>query len=167
MNGRIAVLCAALFITLPSALAQNQVQVVNTALITKIDEKKMTLRVKSDVADTTTPSAGGGGGRRGGGGGGRGGGGGITLPGGVGFPGGGGGGRRGGGGYPGGGGSGGTSTGQPQGREYKVSLTKETILKDGDADISFSSLKTGDHIVITGNPKGNDIEATSITRDKH
>jgi hypothetical protein len=123
----------------------------------------MTLKVKSDPTqpDTTLPSTPSGSRPGGGGGGGRGGG----FPGGIGVP--GGGGRRGGGGgYPGGGGTR-TPASQPQTREYKVSLTADTVLKDGDATITFSSLKTGDHIIITGNPKGNDVEATSITRDKH
>jgi hypothetical protein len=155
MNGRIAILCAAVLVILPSAFAQIQedkVQVVNTARITDINAKKRTLKVKSDVADTPPPTQGGGGGDRRGGG--------VGLPGG-GFPG-GGGGRRG-GGYPGGG----NRPSQPEGREFKVTLAKEAILKEGDSDIPFSSLKVGDHIVITGNPKGNDVEATSITRDKH
>jgi hypothetical protein len=153
MNGRIVVVFAAALAAFP-AFAQNEVQVVNTAEITKIDAKKMTLKVKSDPTqpDTILPSTPSSGGRRGG----------VVVrggPGGVGLPG-GAGGR--GGGYP---GSGGTS--QPQSREYKVSLTTATVLKDGNATITFSSLKTGDHIIITGNPKGNDVEATSITRDKH
>jgi hypothetical protein len=180
MNGRIAVLCVAALVALPSVFAQNQVPIVNTGEITKIDAKKMTLKVRSDPAQTgsATPSSrqgrdgGGGGTRRTGGGGGGGRGGGIQLPGGINLPtgGGGGGGRSGGGGYPGGGGSGGRtggSTGTNQTREYKVSLTKDTILKDGDTTISFSSLKSGDHIIISGNPKGSDMEATSITRDSH
>jgi hypothetical protein len=164
MNGRIVIVFAAALAALPCAFAQNQVQVVNTAQIEKIDAKKMTLKVKSDPTqpDTTLPRTPAGGRPGGGGGGGRGGG----FPGGIGLP--GGGGRRGGGGgYPGGGGTTRTPASQPQTREYKVSLTKDTVFKDGDATISFSSLKTGDHIIITGNPKGNDVEATSITRDIH
>jgi hypothetical protein len=157
MNGRIVIVFAAALVAIPSVFAQNQVQVVNTAEIEKIDVKKMTLKVKSDPTqpDTTLPSprpGGGGGGGRGGG-----------FPGGIGLP--GGGGRRGGGGgYP---GTGGTRTSQPAPREYKVSLTKDTVVKDGDATITLGSLKTGDHIIMTGNPKGNDVEATSITRDTH
>jgi hypothetical protein len=164
MDGRILTLCIAASIALPSAFAQNQVPVVNTGQITKIDAKKLTLKVRSDPnQDTTTPAARPGGGGRRTGAGGRGGG--VGLPGGIGLPGAGAGRRGGGGGYPGGGGTG-TNTSN-QGREYKVSLTKDTVLKEGDTTITFSSLKVGDHVIISGNPKGSDMEATSITRDPH
>jgi hypothetical protein len=154
---RLVILSAAILLSIASAFAQNQVQVISTGKITKIDAKKMTLKVQSDPnqPDTTGTNQGAGGARRPGGGGGG-------IPG-VGLP---GGGRRRGGGYP-GGGPGGTGTSQNQGREFKVSMAKEVIVKEGEATIPFSTLKMGDHIIITGNPKGNDIEATTITKDAH
>jgi hypothetical protein len=148
--------------------AQNtasDIRVVSTAFITKIDEKKKKLVVKSDpnqpsvaVAGAAPRGGGGGGGRRGGGGGG--------------------GGVRGGGGRRGGGGSPtptatattGTSTAATtpsKGREFKVSVTKETVVTDGDAQIPFEKLKVGDHIVISGISKGNDVEAESIQMDSN
>jgi hypothetical protein len=143
----------------------NDVRVVSTAFITKIDEKKKKLVVKSDpnqpsvaVAGAAPRGGGGGGGRRGGGGGG-----GVR----------GGGGRRGGGGSPTPTATAATSTNTAaattpsKGREFKVSVTKETVVTDGDAAIPFEKLKVGDHIVISGISKGNDIEAESIQMDSN
>ena len=48
--------------------------------------------------------------------------------------------------------------------EYKVFVTGSTILKESDKIITLSDLKVGDHVVIHGFPKGNDIEATEISR---
>jgi hypothetical protein len=150
--------------------AQNttsDVRVVSAAFITKIDVKKKRLVVKSDpnqpsvaVAGAAPRGGGGsGGGRRGGGGGG--------------------GGARGGGGRRGGGASPaptataatGTNTAAAttpsKGREFKVSVTKETVVTDGDAQIPFDKLKVGDHIVISGITKGNDVEAESIQMDSN
>ena len=163
MKQTLAVIFGFLFVALP-AVAQSkssQAQIVSTGEITKIDAKKRTLQVRELVEATATPRGGGrgggGGGRRGdggGGGGGRGGGGGI------GFPGGGGGGRTGGGR---GGGRGTTAT--PP-KEYKVFITKDTIMKLQNIDIDFSDLHVSDRVIVSGTPKGSkgDIEATSITR---
>ena len=131
-------------------------QIVDTAEIVKIDAKKRTLQVRNVAEGTPTkprPE------RRGGGG----------------FP--QGGGRRRGGGYPGGGYPGGgrfpdEDGGSPGGtapsqvREYKVFVTKDTVLKLEDMDMEFSDLHVGDHIVVSGYPKGGsgDLEATLVTR---
>jgi hypothetical protein len=149
--------------------AQNtasDVRVVSTAYITKIDEKKKKLVVKSDPNQPSVVTAGAaprgnggaGGGRRGGGGGG--------------------GGARGGGGRRGGssptptapagtGTNAATATTSSKGREFKVSVTKDTVVTDGDAPIPFEKLKVGDHIVISGISKGNDVEAESIQMDSN
>ena len=37
----------------------------------------------------------------------------------------------------------------------------------GCVDSLMKLFKAGDHIIITGNPKGNDVEATTITKDTH
>jgi hypothetical protein len=112
-------------------LAQNT-QVVNVVEITKIDAKRMTLSVKSDLADGAS----------------------IVRSGGS--PAGGRSGARG-GGY---GGAGLVHT-----KQFKVYVTKETTLKEGPTAISFDSLKVGDHIAVTGTPKGSDIEATQIAKN--
>jgi hypothetical protein len=155
----------------------SRAQIVGTAEITKIDAKKQTLQVRNVVEssnnsstsdDSTGPRVN----RRGGGGGGYPGGGGGGYPGGGGgYPGGGrrrypGGGYPG-GGYPGGGGGGGGR--QPssnQTREYKIYVTKDTILKLEDQDMNFSDMHVGDRIIVAGTPKGSggDLEATTITR---
>lgn len=136
--------------------AQNtasDVRVVSTAFITKIDEKKKKLVVKSDpnqpsVAVAGAAPRGGGGGVRGGGG------------------------RRGGGGSPtptatATTGTSTAATTPSKGREFKVSVTKETVVTEGDAQIPFEKLKVGDHIVISGISKGNDVEAESIQMDSN
>ena len=175
MKQTLAVICGLLFVALPS-IAQSKsdqdkkadkAQIVGTAEITKIDAKKKILQVRSVAeASSTTPSDQGP--RRNGGGGYPGGGypGGRRRPGG--YPGGGypGGGYPGGGGsYPGGGGGGGgASTNQV--KEYKVFITKDTILKLEDMDMEFTDLHVGDRIVVSGTPKGGgaDLEATTVTR---
>jgi hypothetical protein len=170
MKRRIALLTFITFAAVSAGhlKAQNNsgtdLRVISTAYITKIDEKKMRLVVKSDPEQPTV-AVGGGGSPRGGGGGG--------------------GGRRGGGGSRGGGGgrrggaspaptptaSNGTNTNaavatpSSKGREFKVSVTKETVVTDGDAQMPFSKLKVGDHVVISGISKGNDVEADSIQLD--
>src|SRR5262245_48811554 len=131
MIRKISAVCLALFLIQVSAFAQNNVQVMNVVEITKIDLKKMTLSVKSDLADGASLS-------------GRG------LP---------AGGRGGRGGSAGGGGV--------HTRQFKVYVTKETAVKDGGKAISFDSLKVGDHIAVTGTPKGSDIEATQIAKSSH
>jgi hypothetical protein len=142
-----------------SADKSDKAQIVGTAEITKIDGKKQMLTVKNiQSASTGNPNgSGGGGGRRQGGGGG-----------GVGFP--GGGGRRR-GGYPGGGGnppSGGGQSQSSQPKEYKVYVTKDTVIKLANADLAFTDLHVGDRIAVAGTPKngsGGDLQATTITRD--
>jgi hypothetical protein len=138
----------------------DKAQIVGTAEITKVDAKKQMLTVRN-IQSASTGNPDGGYGRRGGGGGGGGGGG-------VGFPGGGGGRRRGGypGGNPGGTGGGQSQTSQP--KEYKVYVTKGTVIKLANADLTFSDLHVGDRIAVAGTPKngsGGDLEATTITRD--
>jgi hypothetical protein len=184
MKPALTVICGLLFFALPS-IAQSKsdqdknsdkAQIVGTAEITKIDAKKKTLQVRNVAESTnTSPTEPGtarrsGGGYPGGGGGYPGGGypGGRRRPGG--YPGGGypGGGYPG-GGYPGGGGGrypGGGSAGTSQVKEYKVFITKDTILKLEDQDAEFSDLHVGDRIVVSGIPKGTsgDLEATSVTR---
>jgi hypothetical protein len=165
--------CAFLLFTIPaSARSQNsdkssadKAQVVGTAEITKVDAKKQMLTVKNIQSANTGNSDGGYNRRQGGGGGG-------------GYPGGGypGGGSRRRGGYPGGGGGypgggtrapGGTQSGQ-QPKEYKVYVTKDTVIKLANADLTFSDLHVGDRIAVAGTPKsgnGGDLEASTITRD--
>ena len=135
----------------------DRAQVVSTAEITKIDAKKMTIQVRELVQPTSS-------GRRGGANGGRGGGR-QRRGGGIGFP---GGGRTGGGGgsrYPGGNdGSSGTRTAQT--KEYKVFVTKDTVMKLADTNIEFGDLHVDDRVIISGFPKGTkgDVEAATITR---
>ena len=142
----------------------SKAQIVGTAEIVKIDDKKKTIQVRN-VAEgnptTPRPERRSGGGYPGGGGRRRGG-----DPGG-GYP----GGRYPGGGYPGGGrypdGDGGPSGGgTSQVKEYKVFVIKDTVLKLEDMDMQFSDLHVGDRIVVSGYPKGGsgDLEATSVTR---
>jgi hypothetical protein len=156
----------------------NKAQIVGTAEITKIDAKKKTLQVRnvvessnnnssrSDDSPGPTTNRRGGGGYPGGGypGGG--------YPGG-GYPGGGGRRRNPGGGYPGGGTPGGgggryPGGGQPSSnqKEYKVYVTKDTVLKLEDQNMEFGDLHVGDRIVVAGTPKGSgsDLEATTVTR---
>ena len=137
----------------------DKAQIVGTAEITKIDAKKQMLTVKNiqSVSTGNLNGSGAGSGRRQGGGGG------------VGFP--GGGGRRRGGGYPGGGGrppSGGGQSQSSQPKEYKVYVTKDTVIKLANADLAFGDLHVGDRIAVAGTPKngsGGDLQATTITRD--
>ncbi len=143
---------------------KDQAQLVSTAEILKIDAKKKSLQVRQ-VAEATTAPRGGQGGRRGAGGGGGGGGGrrpggGRRGGGGIGFPG-GGGGR-----YPGGSGGGGGGTSSNQVKEYKVFVTKDTVMQFAGVNIDFTSLHVGDRITVSGTPKGGkgDIDAANITR---
>ena len=79
------------------------------------------------------------------------------------FPG-GGGGRYPGGGSGGGGTSGGGAT--TKAKEYKVWVTKDTVLKLADTNIEFKDLRVGDRVTVSGFPKGNkDLEAKTITRN--
>ena len=156
----------------PDKTTTSKAQIVGTAEITKIDAKKKVIEVRNVVESSnssptnddstgprTTPRQRGGGGYPGGG-----------------YPGGGypdGGGRRRGGypggGYPGGGGGGYPGGRQPssnQSREYKIYVTKDTVLKLEDQDMVFSDMHVGDRIIVQGTPKGSgsDLEATTITR---
>jgi len=178
MKHSLAIICGFLFMTVPT-FAQSKTdhekktdkaQLVSTGEITKIDAKKKVIQVRN-VAESNSSSTdsgtsrrsgggGGGGGYPGGGGGRRGG----RYPGG-GYPGGGGGGRYpggGGGGYPGGGGGAATN----QVKEYKVFISKDTVLKLEDMDMEFNDLHVGDRIIVSGTPKGSngDLEATAVTR---
>src|SRR6516225_1751662 len=180
----LAIICGLLLVALPcTAQSKNdqdksqdkstdKAQIVGTAEITKVDAKKKTLQVRNTVEgtnDTASPNRTGAG-RRGGGGGGGGGypGGGGRYPGG-GYP---GGGRRPGGGYPGGGGRYPGGGGNPGGgntnqvKEYKVFITKDTVLKLEDQDAEFSDFHVGDRVVVTGTPRGSsgDLDATTVTR---
>ena len=71
--------------------------------------------------------------------------------------------RRGGMGYPGGGRP--SSTSKPQGKEFKVTVTDQTAIKDNVTTIGFDLLRVGDRISIQGLPKGkgDDLQATQIT----
>jgi hypothetical protein len=186
MKQLLAVICGFLFITVP-ALAQSnsqsktdqdkktdKAQLVSTGEITKIDAKKKVIQVRN-VAESNSSSTDSSNRRSGGGGGGGG------YPGG-GYPGGGRrrGGRYPGGGYPGGGypggggrypgggggnpGGGGTATNQV--KEYKVFISKDTVLKLEDMDMEFNDLHVGDRVVVSGTPKGSngDLEAAAVTR---
>jgi hypothetical protein len=169
--------CAFLMLAVPtSARSQNlqdktstdKAQIVGTAEITKVDAKKQMLTVRNiQSASTGNANGGYGSNRRQGGGGGGGGGGGYPGGGGRrrgGYPGGGGG-----GGYPGGTrapGGGSSQSGQP--KEYKVYVTKDTVIKLSNADLTFTDLHVGDRIAVAGTPRngsGGDLEATTITRD--
>jgi hypothetical protein len=164
MKLSLALTCAFLLSAYP-ALGQSKdaqdkstghVQIVSTAEIIKIDTKKKSLQVR-ELAQPANNA-----GRRGGQGGGyprsgghRGGGSGRRS-GSIGFPG-------SGGGYPGGGGG----TTRSQAKEYKVFVTKDTVMTLANTNIEFSDLRVGDRIDISGTPKGSkgDLEATSISRN--
>ena len=170
MKQTLTLICIAFFFSLPAAAQSkddrdknaDRAQIVGAGEILKIDSKKKTLQVRDLVPASQgsrsgssgtrrSGGGGGGGGRRGGGGGGRGGGGG--------FP----GGRTGTGGvpYPDGAGT------NNQAKDYKVFVSNQTALKFAGVDIDFTQLHVGDHIVVSGTPKGTkgDIDATTITRD--
>jgi hypothetical protein len=172
MKHPLAVICGFLFITVPAFGQSNaqsktdqdkktdKAQLVSTGEITKIDAKKKVIQVRnvaesnSSSTDRSTSRRGpGGGGRRRGGG----------YPGGGRYPGGGGGGR-----YPGGGGGnpGGGGTATNQVKEYKVFISKDTVLKLEDMDMEFNDLHVGDRVVVSGTPKGSngDLDATAVTR---
>ena len=148
MKRILAVIFAFVVVARPSGgqSGSDAVQVKGAAEIVKIDAKKQVLQVRELVEPSSTPA----GGRRGGGGGG----GGRGSGGGIGFP--------GGGRYPGGGG-----TASKRAKEYKVFVTKDTLLKIQDITYDFTYLHVGDRIGVSGTPKGSksDVEATTITRD--
>ena len=142
----------------------DRAQVVSNGEITKVDAKKKTIQIKELLPPASTGRGNRDGGTRTGGAG-TGTGGSRRRTGGVGFPGSGGGGRGGGGGrYPGGpGGGGGTPQ---QAKEYKIFITKDTVMKLAETNIEFSDLHVGDRVTISGFPKGSkgDVEAATITR---
>src|SRR5262249_52541115 len=153
MKQRVWLIIACILITAAGAYAQEtktpeDAQRLTTAQITKIDAKKKVLTVRS-VPDNEPPAA-------------------RTPPNGGGRP--GGGGRRGGRGgrggnypFPGGGGGGHPSgSSQNQGKEFKVTVTDKTTIKDSLNSISFGLLRVGDRITIHGLPKkgSSDLEAT-------
>ena len=124
----------------------DRAELVTTAEITKVDAKKKTLQVKELVQPTRNGRRDGGSqrSRNGGYGGGR------RRNGGIGSP----GGRTGGGGAT------------PQAKEYKVWVTKDTVLKLAETNIEFKDLRVGDRVTISGFPKGSkDLEARTITRN--
>jgi hypothetical protein len=138
----------------------DRAQVVGNAEIVKIDTKKKTLQVKELVQSATPPRSGQNGtGRRSGGGGGVRVGGSRRGGGGGGYP----GGRTGTGGgqYP------GAGSGTTQAKQYKVFVSNQTALKFAGVDIDFAQLHVGDHIIVSGYPKGTkgDLDATTVTRD--
>jgi hypothetical protein len=155
-----ALICGSL-VTAGLAFGQSKdadrVHVVSTAEIIKIDAKKKSLQVRelAQPTDTTGRRNGQGGGGYPGSGGRRGGIGGRRS-GNIGFPG-------GGGGYP--RRNPGTTTSQT--KEYKVFVTKDTVMTLADTNIAFTDLRVGDRIDITGAPKGSkgDLEATLISRN--
>ena len=69
------------------------------------------------------------------------------------------------GGYPGGGGRTTPASSKPQGKEFKVTVTDQTSIKDNVTTIGFDLLRVGDRISIQGLPKGkgDDLQATQIT----
>ena len=52
-------------------------------------------------------------------------------------------------------------------KEYKVFVTKNTVLKLYGANIDFGDLRVGHRITVSGTPKGKnaDLEAVTITRE--
>ncbi len=166
MKQTLALICLLLFMTGPTFAqsksgddkSSNRAQLVGTGEIVKIDAKKKILQIRN-VADgsSTTPwperRGGGGGYPRGGG----------RRRGGVGYP---GGGYPGSGRFPDDGGGSPPTTSSNQIREYKVFVTKDTVLKLEDMNMEFSDLHVGDRIVVSGYPKGGsgDLEATAVTR---
>lgn len=151
-----------LSLAVPGFTAQNppekpagRAELLTAGRITKIDNKKMTLTVRTEAEGATSPR--------------------NPPPeartGGSGYP---GGRRRGGVGFPGGGrfpepGGGGRRTPEPtakdQGKEFKVYVKDDTAISDADKRLSFLNLVVGDRITIQGLPKGKgaDLEASKIT----
>ena len=158
MKGILAVTFATLCLVIP-AVGQSKTDaalVIDSAEIVKVDAKKKMLQVRELVAPPpmTPPRRGDGGGS----GGGRSGG---SIP----FP----GGRTGGNRVPlptGGGGGGGRPRTR-EAKEYKVFVTKDTVLQFAGTEMEFSDFRVGDRVTLAGIPKGStgDLEATRITRE--
>jgi len=162
MKRALSILASVLWLAVPGLTAQNSpdkpaghAELLTTGRITKIDNKKMTLTVRTEAERVTSPRnpqpnprTGGdgypGGRRRRGG---------VGFPGGSRFP------------EPGGGRRTPESTTRDQGKEFKVYLKDDTAIGDADRRLSFSNLVIGDHITIQGLPKGKgaDLEASKIT----
>jgi hypothetical protein len=163
MNRALAIVASCLSLAVLPVTAQNppdkptgRAELLTTGRITKIDNKKMTLTVRTESEGVASPrnspeprTGGNYPGRR----------------------------RRGGGGFPGGGrfpepGGGGrrppNSTTKDQGKEFKVYVKDDTGISDADRRLAFSNLVVGDHITIQGLPKGKgaDLEASKITLHK-
>jgi hypothetical protein len=131
--------------------AAEDAQRIATGEITKIDAKKKILTVREASLNQPSNSGQNSNASRGGmGGGGMGGG------------------RRRGGmgtGYPGGGGRPAPTSSANKGKEFKVTVTDQTAIKDKVTTIGFDLLRVGDRISIQGLPKGkgDDLQATQIT----
>ena len=161
MKRAFGIVAFCLGLAVPGITAQNppdkpasRAELLTTGRITKIDNKKMTLTVRTESEGVTSPRypqpeprTGGGGypgrGRRGG----------VGFPGGGRFP------------EPGGGRRPPESTTKDQGKDFKVYVKDDTAISDADKRLTFSNLVIGDHITIQGLPKGKgaDLEASKIT----
>ena len=140
----------------PPEKPAGRAELLTAGRITKIDNKKMTLTVRTESEGVTSPRNPPPGGRTGGGRypGRRRGGGGVGFPGGGRFP------------EPGGGGGRAPEpTAKDQGKEFKVYVKDDTAISDTDKRLSFLNLVVGDRITIQGLPKGKgaDLEASKIT----
>ena len=51
--------------------------------------------------------------------------------------------------------------------ESNVMTTDATVYKEGDKMIKMADLKVGDHVTVTGERKGNDVEAKEVVREVH
>ncbi|MBI3940149.1 MAG: hypothetical protein HY315_04895 [Acidobacteria bacterium] len=49
--------------------------------------------------------------------------------------------------------------------ETNILTTDQTSFKEGDKDIKFADLKVGDSIKVSGERKGNDVEANEVVRE--
>lgn len=49
--------------------------------------------------------------------------------------------------------------------EWNILTTDKTVFKEGDKEIKFEDLKVGDSVRVTGERKGNDVEASEVIRE--
>lgn len=49
--------------------------------------------------------------------------------------------------------------------ESNVTTTATTVYQDGDKTIKMADLKVGDHVVVSGERKGSDLEAKEVVRE--
>lgn len=49
--------------------------------------------------------------------------------------------------------------------EWNILTTDNTVFKEGDKEIKFEDLKVGDSVRVTGERKGNDVEASEVIRE--